>query len=282
MRWRGRRGSGNIIDRRRSGSGRAIGGVGGIAGVLILLLGWYFGIDTSQFVDFDGRDIQGGQAEITQADEEAAQFVSVTLADTEEVWAEIFASELGRPYDPPKLVLFKGTTRSACGGASAATGPFYCPPEEMAYLDTDFFVTMERRLGAGGDFAAAYVVAHEVAHHVQNELGILGQVNQLRASSGQREANALSVRLELQADCMSGIWARAAEERFGSLEPNDIAEAMNAAAQIGDDTLQRNAGQVVRPHTFTHGTSEQRQRWFARGYQSGNLSACDTFSTDNL
>ena len=282
MKWQGRRGSRNIEDRRRSDSRRTAGGIGGLAGVLILLAGWYFGVDTSQFVSFDDQVTSSQQVEITPADERAAEFVSVTLADTEEVWADIFANQLGQRYEPPTLVLFKGATRSACGGASAATGPFYCPPEEKAYLDTDFFVTLERRLGASGDFAAAYVVAHEVAHHVQNELGILGQVNQLRARVSESDANALSVRLELQADCLSGIWARAAERRFDSLEAGDIEEAMNAAAQIGDDTLQRNAGQVVRPHTFTHGTSAQRQRWFLRGYQTGSLESCDTFAADQL
>ena len=283
MRWRGRRGSSNIVDRRRSGVGRA-GGIGGIGIIAIVLIGWFLGIDlTPLLTGGGGAGLQtGGSAEITQADEEAAQFVSVTLADTEEVWAQIFRNQLGETYDPPQLVLFKGATRSACGGASAATGPFYCPPEEMAYLDTDFFVTLDRRLGAGGDFAAAYVIAHEVAHHVQNELGILGQVNAQRQRVSQSESNALSVRIELQADCFSGIWARAAEAKFGSLEPGDIEEAMNAAASIGDDTLQRNSGQVVRPHTFTHGTSEQRQRWFARGYQSGDLAACDTFGARQL
>ena len=285
MKWRGRRGSSNIEDRRRSGGGaRRAGGIGGLAGVLILLAGWYFGVDTSQFVDLGGS---GGfesspSAEITPADERAAEFVSVTLADTEEVWTDIFQRQLGETYMPPTLVLFKGQTRSACGGASAATGPFYCPPERKAFLDTDFFTTLEQRLGAGGDFAAAYVVAHEVAHHVQNELGILDQVNQLRSQMNEADSNAMSVRVELQADCFSGVWARAAQQRFGSLERGDIAEAMNAAAQIGDDTLQRNAGQVVRPHTFTHGTSEQRQRWFARGLESGDLTACDTFSTNRL
>ena len=283
MRWRGRRGSSNIVDRRRSGVGRA-GGIGGIGIIAIVLIGWFLGIDlTPLLTGGGGAGLQtGGSTEITQADEEAAQFVSVTLADTEEVWAQIFRNQLGETYDPPQLVLFKGATRSACGGASAATGPFYCPPEEMAYLDTDFFVTLDRRLGAGGDFAAAYVIAHEVAHHVQNELGILGQVNAQRQRVSQSESNALSVRIELQADCFSGIWARAAEAKFGSLEPGDIEEAMNAAASIGDDTLQRNSGQVVRPHTFTHGTSEQRQRWFARGYQSGDLAACDTFGARQL
>ncbi len=284
MKWQGRRGSSNIEDRRRRGGTRRAGGIGGIAGVLILLAGLYFGVDVSQFVDLGGTG--GGPAvqssEVTPADERAAQFVSVTLADTEEVWTTIFREDLNRTYEPPTLVLFKGQTRSACGGASAATGPFYCPPERKAFLDTAFFTTLENRLGAGGDFAAAYVVAHEIAHHVQNELGILGQANDLRAQMNEADSNAISVRIELQADCFSGIWARAAQERFGSLERGDIAEAMNAAAQIGDDTLQRNAGQRVQPHTFTHGTSEQRQRWFARGLESGDLSQCDTFSTNRL
>ena len=282
MKWRGRRGSSNIEDRRRSGGGRRVGGIGGIAGVLILLAGWYFGVDTSQFVDLGGGGSVEQSAEITEADERVAQFVSVTLADTEEVWSDIFSQQLNRTYEPPVLVLFKGQTRSACGGASAATGPFYCPPERKAYLDTAFFTTMERRFGAGGDFAAAYVVAHEVAHHVQNELGILGQVNELRAQMSQADSNAMSVRVELQADCFSGIWARAAQEKFRSLERGDLGEALNAAKQIGDDAMQRNAGQVVRPHTFTHGSSAQRQRWFSRGWESGDLSACDTFSTNQL
>ncbi len=283
MKWQGRRGSSNIEDRRRRGGGKTVGGIGGIAGVLLLLAGWYFGVDTSQFVDLGGGGIQSSQsAEITPEDERAAAFVSVTLADTEEVWTDIFRRQLDEAYNPPTLVLFKGQTQSACGGASAATGPFYCPPERKAFLDTDFFVTLEQRLGAAGDFAAAYVVAHEIAHHVQNELGILGQVNQMRAQMNQADSNAMSVRVELQADCFSGIWARAAQDRFASLEPGDIEEAMNAAAQIGDDTLQRNAGQRVRPHTFTHGTSAQRQRWFLRGLESGDLTVCDTFSATRL
>lgn len=284
MKWQGRRGSGNIEDRRKRSGVRKSGGIGGIAGVLILLGGLYFGVDVSQFVDLGGT---GGtatvqSADITPADERAAEFVSVTLADTEEVWSDIFARQVGAPYDPPTLVLFKGQTQSACGGASAATGPFYCPPEKKAFLDTAFFTTLEDRLGAGGDFAAAYVVAHEIAHHVQNELGILGQVNQMRAQMNEADSNAMSVRVELQADCFSGIWAQAAQDKFGSIERGDIAEAMNAAAQIGDDTLQRNAGQAVQPHTFTHGTSEQRQRWFLRGLESGTLSECDTFAASRL
>lgn len=283
MKWQGRRGSSNIEDRRsRGGGGKAVGGIGGIAGLLLLLAGWYFGVDTSGFVDTGGGGQTQQSAEITPADERAAQFVSVTLADTEEVWAEVFRDQIGERYTPPTLVLFKGATQSACGGASAQSGPFYCPADRKAYLDTDFFVTLENRLGAGGDFAAAYVVAHEVAHHVQNELGILGQANRIRQQVSERESNEISVRLELQADCLSGIWARVAQARFNSLERGDIAEAMNAAAQIGDDTLQRNAGRTVQPHTFTHGTSAQRQRWFQTGYDTAQVAACDTFSTNDL
>ncbi len=285
MKWQGRRGSRNVV-RRGGGRGRVGGGagIGGVGAIVILLLGWYFGVDVSQFVDLGGSGAPTTQnaSEMTEADRRAEQFVSVVLADTEEVWAEILPQQAGIAYDEPTLVIFKGAVRSACGGASAETGPFYCPSDETAYLDTDFFVTLEQRLGAGGDFAAAYVIAHEVAHHVQQEVGTLRQVNELRARSDEATSNALSVRTELQADCYAGIWARAARDKFGSLERGDIAEAMNAAAQIGDDTLQRNAGQVVRPHTFTHGTSDQRQRWFARGYDSGNMADCDTFSANRL
>jgi len=282
MKWQGRRGSKNIEDRRRSGGTRKAGGIGGIAGVLILLAGLYFGFDTSGFVDLGGSGQTQASTEITPEDERAAQFVSVTLADTEEIWTEIFRDQVGQTYTPPVLVLFKGSTQSPCGGASGASGPFYCPGDNKAYLDTAFFVTLENRLGAGGDFAAAYVVAHEVAHHVQNELGILGQANRIRGQVTQRESNEISVRIELQADCFSGIWARYAEARFNSLERGDLAEALNAAAQIGDDTLQRNAGRTVQPHTFEHGTSAQRQAWFRTGYETAQIASCDTFSTNNL
>jgi predicted metalloprotease len=284
MKWQGRRGSRNIEDRRASGrSTGAVAGVGGVGVLLVLLFGIFTGQDVTPMLD----DMLGGggtsaPAQITAEDERAAEFVSVTLADTEEVWAELFRTELGLDYVPPVLVLFKGQTQSACGGASAATGPFYCPPERKAFLDTDFFVTLERELGAGGDFAAAYVVAHEIAHHVQNELGILDEVNRVRAQSDEATSNALSVRIELQADCLSGVWARHAALQFGSIEKGDIAEAMNAAERIGDDTLQREAGQVVRPHTFTHGTSEQRQRWFETGFARGNIEDCDTFNAARL
>lgn len=265
-----------------------MGGGGGrqlsLVGVLLVLgVGYFLGVDVTPLLQGTGVGVQEQvETEITPADERAGQFVSVTLADTEEVWAKLFREQVQQAYQPVTLVLFKGVTQSPCGGASGATGPFYCPGDKKAYLDTAFFTTMETRLGAGGDFAAAYVVAHEVAHHVQNELGILGQANRVRAQSSEAEANAISVRIELQADCFSGIWAREAQAQFGSLERGDIAEAMNAARQIGDDTLQRNAGRVPQPHTFTHGTSEQRERWFAPGFETGDMRQCDTFGAARL
>ncbi len=281
MRWQGRRGSRNIEDRRRSPM-RGGGGLG-IVGLLVVLgLGYFLGIDVTPLLQGQGGGDQSESAELTEADKRAGQFVSVTLADTEEIWADIFRNQVGEAYDPATLVLFKGITPSPCGNASGASGPFYCPSDRKIYLDTNFFTTLERQMGAGGDFAAAYVVAHEVAHHVQNELGILGQANRVRAQSSQAESNAISVRIELQADCYSGVWARRAQAQFGSLEPGDIAEAMNAAKRIGDDALQRSAGRVPQPHTFTHGTSEQRQRWFATGYETGDVRRCDTFSARQL
>lgn len=280
MKWQGRRGSRNIEDRR----GMRVSGVGGVGGVgliAVLVIGYFLGIDVTPLLQGSGG-VQTGGGEITEADQQVGEFVSVTLADTEEIWARLLEEQAGQRYDPPVLVLFKGATQSACGGAGAAMGPFYCPLDKKIYLDTDFFTTLARRMGAGGDFAAAYVVAHEVAHSVQDELGILSQATAIRQRSDEAESNAISVRIELQADCYSGIWAQQAEAQFGTLEPGDVEEAMNAAKQIGDDTLQRNAGQRPMPHTFTHGTSEQRQRWFATGYQSGDLAACDTFGTDRL
>jgi predicted metalloprotease len=261
------------------------GGSIGIVGLLIILgLGYFFGIDVTPLLQGQGPvpSGSGAPAELTEADKRVGEFVSVTLADTEEVWADIFAKQVGEPFDPAVLVLFKGVTASPCGNASGATGPFYCPNDQTVYLDTDFFTQLERQMGAGGDFAAAYVVAHEVAHHVQNELGVLGQANRIRAQVSEAESNAISVRIELQADCFSGVWANHAQAKFGSLEPGDVAEAMNAAKRIGDDTLQRSAGRVPQPHTFTHGTSEQRQRWFARGYETGEVQSCDTFGAERL
>ncbi len=255
-------------------------GIGGLGLIVILIVGAFMGIDVRPFLQGGGGgQITGGgaSAELTEADRQAGKFVSVVLGYTEDIWSDIFRKQVGKPYRPTTLVLYKGVTRSPCGGASGATGPFYCPGDGKVYLDTEFFTTLSRKLGAGGDFAAAYVVAHEVAHHVQDELGILGKANELRSRLSKARSNAVSVMVELQADCYSGIWARHAQDDLGVLERGDIAEAMNAARQIGDDMLMRNAGRVPMPESFTHGTSEQRQRWFATGYESGQISACDTF-----
>ncbi len=281
MEWKGRRGSNNVED-RRSASGAKVGGVGGVGVIAVLLIGYFFGVDVTPLLQGQDSQQTGAPVEITEADQQMGEFVSVTLADTEEVWTKVFREQLNRQYNPAVLVLFKGATASPCGSASGATGPFYCPGDKKAYLDTDFFVTMEKRLGAKGDFAAAYVVAHEIGHHVQNELEILGQANEARGQASEAESNEISVRVELQADCLSGIWAREAQQQFGSIERGDFEEAVNAARQIGDDTLQRNAGQRPMPHTFTHGTSEQRARWFQTGLQSGQLEDCDTFAAQDL
>lgn len=283
MKWQGRRGSGNIEDRRGQGGGMRIGGGAGLGVLAVVLVGWFFGVDLTPLLtgQQDGQVVQTS-GELTEEDRQMGDFVSVTLADTEEVWANIFETQLGRTYTPSTLVLYSQVTPSSCGTASGATGPFYCPEDKKIYLDTDFFATLSRQLGAQGDFAAAYVIAHEVGHHVQDELGILSQVNAVRARSSEAESNALSVRVELQADCFAGVWARHAAEQFGSLDEGDIAEAMNAASKIGDDTLQRNAGRRPMPDSFTHGTSEQRQRWFAAGFRTGEIGSCDTFSAQSL
>ncbi len=283
MEWRGRRQSSNIEDRRSAPVSGRVGGVGGVGILAVLIIGYFLGIDVTPLLNGAGMQGDAGPAaEMTQQDVAAGEFVSVVLADTEDVWARLFKQQVRAPYHPVTLVLFKGVTNSPCGDASGATGPFYCPGDKKVYLDTEFFTTMERQLGAGGDFAMAYVVAHEVAHHVQDELGILGQANEVRGQVSEDESNSISVRIELQADCLSGIWAREVQQTIGAIEPGDFEEALNAAKQIGDDTLQRNAGQVPMPHTFTHGTSAQRQRWFATGLKSGLLSACDTFAAGKL
>ncbi|MGB8814077.1 MAG: neutral zinc metallopeptidase [Paracoccaceae bacterium] len=281
MDWKGRRGSGNIEDRRGASLGRT-GSIGGVGLIAVLVIGYFLGIDVTPLLNDPGAGQGGAPAELTQADKVAGEFVSVTLADTEEVWANVFQQQVGAPYKPAILVLFKGVTQSPCGGASGATGPFYCPGDKKVYLDTEFFTTLEQRLGAKGDFASAYVVAHEIGHHVQDELGILSQANDVRSQVSEEESNAISVQVELQADCFSGIWAREASRQFGTIDQADLEEAVNAARQIGDDTLQRNAGQRPMPHTFTHGTSEQRSRWFVRGYKTGQLAQCDTFNASSL
>jgi hypothetical protein len=288
MDWRGRRGSSNIEDRRQAGGGgrsARVGGLGGAGVLVVVLLALFLGVDPRQFLGTGGLEGGGGASapvELTAEDKAAGDFVSVVLADTEEIWAKVFRDQLGRAYRPATLVLFKDATPSPCGGASEATGPFYCPLDRKVYLDTGFFTTLSQRLGAGGDFAAAYVVAHEVGHHIQNELGILGDANRVRQQVGQAESNAISVRVELQADCLAGIWAREAGAMLEVVDRGDLEEAVNAARQIGDDTLQRNAGQRPMPHTFTHGTSEQRSRWFMVGLQSGQMADCDTFASDAL
>lgn len=279
MQWRGRRGSNNIEDRRSAGRTGGAGRLGGVGLIAVVVIGYFLGIDVTPLLR-DGAAPQDGN--ITEQDTQTGAFVSVVLADTEEVWAQIFSTQLGRQYKPATLVLFKDVTSSPCGDASGATGPFYCPGDQKVYLDTAFFDTLQRDLGAKGDFALASVVAHEVAHHVQDELGILGQANQIRSQSDAVTSNEISVRIELQADCLSGVWAKAAEQKFGSIEAGDFTEALDAAKRIGDDTLQRNAGQRPMPHTFTHGTSAQRARWFDIGLQAPNINACNTFNTNNL
>lgn len=281
MRLRGRRGSRNIEDRRRQGGRRAgkAGPIGGVGLLVVLAIGYFAGIDVTPLLQQGGAPQQSTTRQVSAEEERAAEFSSQVLATTEQVWSQIFPQQVGRDYKLPTLVLYSDVTQSPCGGASGATGPFYCPADRKAYLDTAFFATLSRQLGARGDFAAAYVIAHEVAHHVQNELGILGQVEKARRQSSQTEANALTVRLELQADCLSGVWARSVE---GLLEPGDIEEALNAARMIGDDHLQKRAGRVPQPHTFTHGTSKQRASWFTKGFKSGDINSCDTFSARRL
>jgi predicted metalloprotease len=281
MRLRGIRRSKNV-EVRRGGRGGGAGRAGGlgIVGVLaVLAIGYFTGIDVSPLLNGGAapQTLQG--APVSDSDAQATQFTAQVLATTEDVWGEIFPQQLGREYVPPKLVVFSNVTQSACGGASGATGPFYCPADEKAYIDTQFFDLLAQRMGAGGDFAAAYVIAHEVAHHVQNELGILPKVDALRRQSSTAEANALTVRLELMADCFSGIWAK---NVTGLMERGDLDEALNAARKIGDDHLQRQAGRVPQPHTFTHGTSEQRSSWFQRGFDSGQVGQCDTFAAEQL
>lgn len=279
MRWLGRRGSGNVQDRRGMG-GRAMmgGGLGGL-GLVVAIVYMLMGGDPTQ-LNLQQPPGESGVA-VDATSDEGAQFVSVVLADTEEVWQELFRQQ-GREYQEPQLVLFSGQVQSACGFASAAVGPFYCPGDRMVYIDLSFYDILSQRFGAAGDFAQAYVIAHEVGHHVQNLLGISGQVDAQRGRVSEAELNQLSVRLELQADFLAGVWAHHAQRRFDILEPGDIEEALAAANAIGDDTLQhRTQGHVV-PDSFTHGTSEQRVRWFRRGFETGDIAQGDTFAQERL
>lgn len=278
MEWRGRRGSRNVEDRR--GIGRAGAGGVGIVGMLaILAVGYFFGIDISPIVGGMESGSGGQSRELTQEEKDSGQFVSVVLADTEEVWSKILPEQAGVQYTDPQLVMFSGVVSSACGSAQSAMGPFYCPNDRKVYLDTDFFKVMQQKMGAGGDFAYAYVIAHEVGHHVQNLLGILGQTMKARQQADEVTANRISVATELQADCFAGIWARQANEQFGTIQDGDIEEAINAAAAVGDDTLMSKAGRAPMPDSFTHGSSRDRMDWFKRGFSTGQLSSCDTFKS---
>ncbi|WP_112805079.1 neutral zinc metallopeptidase [Ensifer sp.] len=312
MEWKGRRQSGNVEDQRgaspggglggnpfgRGGGFRMPGGGGGMRGAgggmsfgtIIFLIALYFilkamGIDMLQvlgggggpvsqpgFEQSDGSPAPRGSAQ----EEEMKAFMSTVLAETEDTWNGIFQAS-GEQYQEPKMVLFSGSVRSACGFASAASGPFYCPGDRKVYLDMSFFDELEQKFGASGDFAQAYVVAHEVGHHVQNLIGVLPKFNQMRQSMSETEANQMSVRVELQADCFAGVWGKYTQQK-GLLEQGDLEEALNAATQIGDDTLQKRMQGYVVPESFNHGTSEQRMRWFKRGFDSGKMAACDTFS----
>ncbi len=283
MRWKTRRKSSNIEDRRgmRPGGGMKLGG--GLGTIVLILAALYFGFDPTpllQVVNSPPSVQQPGATGEPQNDP-AAEFVAVVLADTEDIWSSLFQSA-GRRYQEPKLVLFSGGVQSACGMASAAVGPFYCPGDSQVYIDLVFFRDLKDRFGAPGDFAQAYVIAHEVAHHVQNELGISKQVQRLRQQVSETESNALSVRTELQADCLSGVWTHHADRAKQILERGDIEEALNAATAIGDDRLQKQARGYVTPDSFTHGSSAQRVRWFKKGLESGDMNSCDTFGDVEL
>jgi len=281
MRWRGGRQSSNIEDRRGM-SGRGVGGGIGIGAVVVaLVVGWLTGVNPLTILGLldqgGGSVATHGPAPAPPANDEQAQFVSVVLASTEDVWAARF-QQMGSRYQPPRLTLYRDATATACGTGQAAMGPFYCPGDQKVYLDLDFFDTMSSQLGAPGEFAQAYVIGHEVGHHVQNLMGISDKVHNAQQRAGEAEANALSVRLELQADCLAGIWAHDSQQSRQWLEPGDLESGLNAASQIGDDTLQKRSGGRVVPESFTHGSSAQRVEWLQRGAKSGDLDACDTFA----
>ena len=290
MKWEGGRESDNIEDRRDGGGGgmgRGIAG-GGIGVVLIAVVAMFLGVDPSMILGLLGGGGQG-PAPVSQqaparkppADDQAAKFVSVVLADTEDTWTTLF-KQGNAQYRLPKLVLFRGAVQSACGNAQAAMGPFYCPGDQKVYIDLSFFDELQQRFHAPGDFAKAYVVAHEIGHHVQNLLGIADKVDAQRRRVSEVENNKLSVRMELQADCLAGIWAHHANRTRHILESGDVEGAMAAATAIGDDRLQKQARGYVTPESFTHGSSEQRVRWFRRGLDSGQINQCNTFGARDL
>jgi len=296
MRWEDYRQSENLEDRRGGGGGEFAGLPGGRGGigigtmVVLGLLGWALGIDPRILIG--GAEMIGGiggRSAPTQEQRKSAgppqdemgRFVSAVLAQNEDIWGKVLPQQANRKYVPPKLVLFSGVDRSGCGTAQAAMGPFYCPNDQRVYLDLSFFQEMQRKLGGGGDFAYAYVVGHEVGHHIQNLLGILPKVNELRQRVSERESNQLSVRTELQADCFAGVWAHNIQA-MDRIEPGDIDEALRSASAIGDDKLQQQGRGVVVPDSFTHGSSAQRTRWFNIGFKSGSMQSCDTFRTNQL
>jgi predicted metalloprotease len=281
MQWQGGRRSSNIEDRRGMG-GRGLAVGGGLGSLVLALVVMLLGGDPSSVVpppEAAGPGTGGsGPVQASAEEEQLREFISVVLADTEDTWPSLLARE-GVQYQEPRLVLFRDGVRSACGTQSSAVGPFYCPPDQRVYLDLGFFDELSRKFGAPGDFAQAYVVAHEVGHHVQNLLGVSQQVDAARRRLSEAQGNQLSVRTELQADCFAGIWAHHAQKQRKVLEPGDVEEGLQAAAAIGDDTLQKRAQGRVVPESFTHGSSAQRVEWFQRGFQAGTLEACDTFST---
>jgi len=291
MKWEGNRESDNVEDARDSGGGGGGFGFGGrsigIGTIVIALVGGaIFGINPLTILGIlsggsPQQEAQQGPAKAPPADDRMAKFVSTVLADTEDVWKQLF-SQGGATYKEPRLVLFRGAIGTACGTGQSAMGPFYCPGDQKVYIDLNFYETLKTRLGAPGDFAQAYVIAHEVGHHVQNQLGITSQMERLRGQASQGQYNAMSVKLELQADCFAGVWAHHAQNARQILEQGDIEEAMNAAAKIGDDALQGSRGGAVVPESFTHGSSAQRQKWFSTGLKTGSVKACDTFSSRNL
>ena len=294
MEWRGRRQSDNVDDLRGSDGGSyggggfrfPIGGGGGlgIGGIVVVLfLSWVTGINPLTLLAGADAVMNGSPSRSTQqqparppANDEMTAFVRTILAETEDTWTDIFRAN-GQTYKQPRLTLFSRQVQSACGFASSATGPFYCPSDNRVYLDTSFFRQLSQQFGASGDFAQAYVIAHEVGHHVQNLLGIMAKYHQVRSSMNETEANRMSVRVELQADCFAGVWGKHTEQK-GILDQGDLQEALNAAQQIGDDTLQRRGQGYVVPESFSHGTSAQRKRWFQRGFSTGSMRSCDTFS----
>jgi predicted metalloprotease len=290
MRLDDERESSNVEDQR--GFGLPTGGLrlgGGIGTIALILIGLYFGIDPSFLLSITGNQptssssVQqpSGYSSPAAGDDAQKRFVSQVLASTEDVWSDLFRRN-GRTYQDPPLVLFSGATDSGCGTARAAVGPFYCPLDHKVYLDLDFFRDMQTKLGAGGDFARAYVIAHEIGHHVQSQLGIMDKVTAARERLGSAGSNALSVRVELQADCLAGIWANRANAAKQILERGDVEEGLNAADAIGDDRLQKQSRGYVVPDSFTHGTSAQRVGWFKRGLQAGDPGQCDTFSDRDL